>query len=98
MRAACGEYHQQVQSLIPRHVIPLFCRSEQAPGGVPTMDVNDNACCLSARVIQSLSRASSLLQGFRTAVNVYTGMSPSVPFMCALFVSTPPKVTSPRLT
>ena len=31
------------------------------------MDVNDNACCLSARVIQSFSRASSLLQGFRAA-------------------------------
>ncbi|BCX66929.1 hypothetical protein [Pseudomonas izuensis] len=25
--------------------------------------------------------------------NVYTRMSPSVPFMCALFVSAPPKVT-----
>ncbi|PMZ85124.1 hypothetical protein C1X61_29055 [Pseudomonas sp. FW215-T2] len=27
----------------------LFCRSELAPGGVPTMDVNDDAGCLNAR-------------------------------------------------
>ena len=25
------------------------CRSELAPGGVSTMDVNDNACCLEER-------------------------------------------------
>ncbi len=25
-----------------------------APGGVPTMDVNDNACCLNARADQTI--------------------------------------------
>jgi hypothetical protein len=29
------------------------CRSEPAPGGVPTMDVNDDAGCLNARVARS---------------------------------------------
>ncbi|BFT64592.1 hypothetical protein PMm318_A53510 [Pseudomonas moorei] len=29
------------------------CRSEPAPGGVPTMDVNDEAGCLNARVARS---------------------------------------------
>mgnify|MGYP003429045271 FL=1 len=27
----------------------VHCRSELAPGGVPTKDVNDNACCLKER-------------------------------------------------
>ncbi|KAB0499514.1 hypothetical protein F7R06_23925 [Pseudomonas moorei] len=29
------------------------CRSELAPGGVPTMDVNDDAGCLNARVART---------------------------------------------
>ncbi|RAI68279.1 hypothetical protein DOZ80_17965 [Pseudomonas fluorescens] len=33
------------RSAFARH----FCRSELAPGGVPTMDVNDDAGCLNPR-------------------------------------------------
>jgi hypothetical protein len=53
---------------VKRRDTPTPCRSELAPGGVPTMDVNDNAFRLNERVVLTTivgtpPGASSLLQG-----------------------------------
>jgi hypothetical protein len=40
----------------PERAFPLFCRSEHAPGGAPTMVVNDDVGILDARVIVNVFR------------------------------------------
>ena len=62
------------------------------------MVVNDDAGCLMPRGVWSTIASMLAPTGSVSClINVYTGMSPSVPFMCALLVSTPPKVTFLRL-
>ena len=60
------------------------------------MDVNDNACCLSARVIQSFSRACSLLQGFRnTRKCVHKNVTVGAIYVCTFCFCAPKSYIPP---
>ncbi|MDF9778513.1 hypothetical protein [Pseudomonas baetica] len=54
----------------------LFCGSELAPGGVPTMDVNDNACCLNARVVLAFFASKLAPTGKHTRIRTKPASRP----------------------